>query len=231
MWTGGCACCSRSIRATTTSSAGDKDYRAARPRRPARPSTWTTATARARCWRPGPPPRSATTASCAAIIGTTGRWRTNGSGTTPEAGLLDLVTEMADSAHFDYDVVSYTVGSDGRRPYAGYYGSPCYGCGGTTATAGSASGSSSVDRTATAIRSSTIRSTAIPSTTIRSTTASTGATTVASATPASATRSATAIAVPSTRTGARPEDSFSSVPLRRRPSCCRVSVRPRATSA
>lgn len=47
-----------------------------------------------------------------------------------EAGLLDLVTEMADSAHFDYDVVTYTVGSDGRRPYAGYYGSPCYGCGG-----------------------------------------------------------------------------------------------------
>lgn len=44
-----------------------------------------------------------------------------------EAGLLDLVTEMADSSHFDYDVVSYTVGNDGRRPYVGYNGS-CYDC-------------------------------------------------------------------------------------------------------
>lgn len=46
----------------------------------------------------------------------------------PEAGLLDLVTAMSDSTHFDYDVVSYTVGDGGRRPYAGYYGAPCYGC-------------------------------------------------------------------------------------------------------
>jgi len=46
----------------------------------------------------------------------------------PEAGLLDLVTEMADSTHFDYDVATYTVGNDGRRPYASYYGSP-YGYG------------------------------------------------------------------------------------------------------
>ena len=36
----------------------------------------------------------------------------------PEAGLLDLVTDMADSAHFDYDVVTYTVEQDDRRVYA-----------------------------------------------------------------------------------------------------------------
>jgi hypothetical protein len=41
----------------------------------------------------------------------------------PEAGLLDLVAEMADSAHFDYDVASYTIEQDGRRVYASsYYG-------------------------------------------------------------------------------------------------------------
>jgi len=40
----------------------------------------------------------------------------------PEAGLLDLVTEMADSAHFDYDVASYTIEQDGRRVYASHYG-------------------------------------------------------------------------------------------------------------
>jgi hypothetical protein len=36
----------------------------------------------------------------------------------PEAGLLDLVTEMADSAHFDYDVATYTIEQDDRRVYA-----------------------------------------------------------------------------------------------------------------
>jgi hypothetical protein len=36
----------------------------------------------------------------------------------PEAGLLDIVTEMADSAHFDYDVVTYTIEQDDRRVYA-----------------------------------------------------------------------------------------------------------------
>jgi hypothetical protein len=45
-----------------------------------------------------------------------------------EAGLLDLVTDMADSAHFDYDVVTYTVDGGGRRYYSGYDGG-CYGCG------------------------------------------------------------------------------------------------------
>jgi hypothetical protein len=40
----------------------------------------------------------------------------------PEAGLLDLVTEMADSAHFDYDVATYTIEQDGRRVYASHYG-------------------------------------------------------------------------------------------------------------
>jgi hypothetical protein len=41
----------------------------------------------------------------------------------PEAGLLDLVTEMADSAHFDYDVATYTVEQDYRRVYAAsHYG-------------------------------------------------------------------------------------------------------------
>jgi hypothetical protein len=46
----------------------------------------------------------------------------------PEAGLLDLVTAMADSAHFDYDVVTYTVA--GRLAYrANYGGAPCFGCG------------------------------------------------------------------------------------------------------
>jgi uncharacterized protein DUF4384 len=46
----------------------------------------------------------------------------------PEAGLLDLVTEMADSTHFDYDVATYTVGTVGYRRYAGYY-DPYYGYG------------------------------------------------------------------------------------------------------
>jgi hypothetical protein len=45
----------------------------------------------------------------------------------PEAGLLDLVSAMADSAHFDYDVMTYTVAS--RLAYRGYYGGPCFGCG------------------------------------------------------------------------------------------------------
>jgi hypothetical protein len=41
----------------------------------------------------------------------------------PEAGLLDLVTEMADSAHFDYDVATYTIEQDDRRVYAvSHYG-------------------------------------------------------------------------------------------------------------
>lgn len=39
----------------------------------------------------------------------------------PEAGLLDIVTEMADSAHFDYDVASYTIDQDHRRVYASSY--------------------------------------------------------------------------------------------------------------
>jgi hypothetical protein len=45
----------------------------------------------------------------------------------PEAGLLDLVTAMADSAHFDYDVLGYTVAD--HLAYRGYYGgAPCFGC-------------------------------------------------------------------------------------------------------
>ncbi len=36
----------------------------------------------------------------------------------PEAGLLDLVIAMADSAHFDYDVATYTIEQDDRRVYA-----------------------------------------------------------------------------------------------------------------
>ncbi len=39
----------------------------------------------------------------------------------PEAGLLDIVTAMADSAHFDYDVASYTIEQDGHRVYASSY--------------------------------------------------------------------------------------------------------------
>ena len=39
----------------------------------------------------------------------------------PEAGLLDIVTEMADSGHFDYDVASYTIEQDGHRVYASSY--------------------------------------------------------------------------------------------------------------
>jgi hypothetical protein len=39
-----------------------------------------------------------------------------------EAGLLDLVDQMADSAHYDYDVTSYNVGGGRDRPYySGYY--------------------------------------------------------------------------------------------------------------
>ena len=39
-----------------------------------------------------------------------------------EAGLLDLVDQMADSAHYDYDVTSYSVGGGGAyRPYYSYY--------------------------------------------------------------------------------------------------------------
>jgi len=51
-----------------------------------------------------------------------------------EAGLLDLVDQMADSAHYDYDVTSYTVGGGSSRPYYsgyydGYYGPDYYGPG------------------------------------------------------------------------------------------------------
>lgn len=39
-----------------------------------------------------------------------------------EAGLLDLVDEMADSAHYDYDVTTYSIGGDQyRHYYGGYY--------------------------------------------------------------------------------------------------------------
>ncbi len=38
-----------------------------------------------------------------------------------EAGLLDLVDQLADSAHYDYDVTSYSVGGGGYRPYYSYY--------------------------------------------------------------------------------------------------------------
>lgn len=38
-----------------------------------------------------------------------------------EAGLLDLVDQMADSAHYDYDVTSYSVGGGANRPYYSYY--------------------------------------------------------------------------------------------------------------
>lgn len=41
----------------------------------------------------------------------------------PEAGLLDIVDQMADSTHYDYDVVNYTVGGGTARPYySGYDG-------------------------------------------------------------------------------------------------------------
>jgi uncharacterized protein DUF4384 len=43
-------------------------------------------------------------------------------GNDAEAGLLDLVDQMADSAHYDYDVTSYSVGDGGGyRPYYSYY--------------------------------------------------------------------------------------------------------------
>jgi len=43
-------------------------------------------------------------------------------GNDAEAGLLDLVDQMADSAHYDYDVTSYSVGGGGAyRPYYSYY--------------------------------------------------------------------------------------------------------------
>jgi hypothetical protein len=44
-------------------------------------------------------------------------------GDDPEAGLLDLVSAMADSAHFDYDVVGYSVDGAERYTYRhyGYY--------------------------------------------------------------------------------------------------------------
>ena len=38
-----------------------------------------------------------------------------------EGGLLDLVDQMADSAHYDYDVTSYNVGRETYRPYSSYY--------------------------------------------------------------------------------------------------------------
>jgi hypothetical protein len=38
----------------------------------------------------------------------------------PEAGLVDLVTAMADSAHFDYDVVGYSVDGGERYSYRHY---------------------------------------------------------------------------------------------------------------
>ena len=39
-----------------------------------------------------------------------------------EAGLLDVVDQMADSAHYDYDVTSYSVGGgEAYRPYYSYY--------------------------------------------------------------------------------------------------------------
>jgi hypothetical protein len=42
----------------------------------------------------------------------------------PESGLLDLVTAMADSAHFDYDVLGYSVDGADRYRYSRYgYGS------------------------------------------------------------------------------------------------------------
>ncbi|HET9707172.1 MAG TPA: DUF4384 domain-containing protein [Gemmatimonadales bacterium] len=47
-----------------------------------------------------------------------------------EAGLLDLVDQMADSAHYDYDVTTYSVGRETYRPYYssydGYYGPGYY---------------------------------------------------------------------------------------------------------
>ena len=44
----------------------------------------------------------------------------------PEAGLLDLVTAMADSAHFDYDVVGYSVDGGERYSYHHYGYRPGY---------------------------------------------------------------------------------------------------------
>ncbi|SRR6266567_1904179 len=57
----------------------------------------------------------------------------------PEAGLVDLANSMAGDNHFDYDVATYTLGSDSRvaygSRYAGYdplydpYFASCWGCG------------------------------------------------------------------------------------------------------
>ncbi|HEY6854191.1 MAG TPA: DUF4384 domain-containing protein [Gemmatimonadales bacterium] len=59
----------------------------------------------------------------------------------PEAGLLDIVNAMAGDNHFDYDVATYTVGTDTRVAYGsrydGWYSDPlydpyfasCWGCG------------------------------------------------------------------------------------------------------
>jgi len=46
-----------------------------------------------------------------------------------EAGLLDLVDQMSDSAHYDYDVLTYTVGGGSNRPYYSSYGPGYYGPG------------------------------------------------------------------------------------------------------
>lgn len=46
-----------------------------------------------------------------------------------ETGLLDLVDQMSDSAHYDYDVLTYTVGGGSYRPYYSYsdgYSGPGY---------------------------------------------------------------------------------------------------------
>jgi hypothetical protein len=48
-------------------------------------------------------------------------------GDDAEAGLLDLVDQMADSAHYDYDVTSYSVGGGSNRPYYSYYDDGYYG--------------------------------------------------------------------------------------------------------
>lgn len=47
----------------------------------------------------------------------------------PESGLLDLVSAMADSAHFDYDVLGYSVDGAERYRYTHYGYRPSFGIG------------------------------------------------------------------------------------------------------
>jgi uncharacterized protein DUF4384 len=49
----------------------------------------------------------------------------------PEAGLLDIVRQMAGDEHFDYDLARYNVETQSSRTYSSYYDpfySTCFGC-------------------------------------------------------------------------------------------------------